>query len=493
MLELEEVREKTDNWGEKMVGKPSPTPHKISIFSLIMISSALVISVRNIPVIAEVGLNMLFFAFIAAVAFLIPVALVSAELATGWPKQGGVYVWVREAFGERWGFLAIWLQWAKMFFGQVIMLSFVAGSLAYVYDPALAQNKVFLLAVILIVYWGATFANLLGMKISGWISTVCIICGVFIPAVLIISFGIVYLLGSNPTNMDLTFTVHNIFPDAEHVSTVTLLAAFIYSFTALEVSAVHANDVENPQRSYPVAIFISGFLMVAVNVLGAMAVGIVVPRDELSLLAGLMEAFDSLFHRYHISWLIPFIGILVGFGAIGQISTWIVGPARGMLVTAQSGNLPPFFHKVNKRNIPTTLLVFQASLVSVSGLLYLFVPGINSYFWMLLDLTILLYLIMYILMFLAAIRLRYKEPDVHRAYKVPGGNIGMWVVVWFGLAASCYTFFVGFFPPEELKVGSVFFYEGFLGGGILIMVAIPMVIYQFRKPGWAVKPDAARS
>ena len=105
-------------------------------------------------------------ALIALVLFLIPSALVFAELATGWPEQGGVYVWVKEAFGERWGFTAIWLQWFQMVIGMVMVLAFIAGSLAFVFNPSLAGNKLFILLIILAVYWGATYLNLRGMKMS---------------------------------------------------------------------------------------------------------------------------------------------------------------------------------------------------------------------------------------------------------------------------------------------------------------------------------------
>ena len=111
-------------------------------------------------------------ALIAVVVFLIPTSLVSAELATGWPKRGGIYAWVKEAFGDRWGFSAIWLQWIQMVFGMVTVLAFIAGSLAYVFAPALRDNGLWILAVVLAVYWGATLVNFRGLKLSGLISTV---------------------------------------------------------------------------------------------------------------------------------------------------------------------------------------------------------------------------------------------------------------------------------------------------------------------------------
>ena len=94
----------------------NPTKRVLGVFTLTMINVAAIQSLRNLPVMAEVGWASVFFYLIAAIGFFIPSALVSAELSTGWPSTGGVYTWVKEAFGPRWGFVAIWLQWITIFF-----------------------------------------------------------------------------------------------------------------------------------------------------------------------------------------------------------------------------------------------------------------------------------------------------------------------------------------------------------------------------------------
>jgi len=458
--------------------------HKLGIFSLVMIAAAFVISVRNLPMMAETGLQMIFFALIAVVTFLLPVALVAAELATGWPKEGGVYVWVKEAFGERWGFVAAWLLWFQMVIGMTGVLSFIGGMIAFVINPALANNKLFLLTIILAVYWGVTLFNLRGMNASSRISTVCFIGGVFVPGVLIILLGIIYLLQGNPIQVNTAITLQNLVPDMRNIHTLVLLFGFIFVFSGMEISAVHAGEVDNPQKNYPLAILLAAILLVSINVIGAMSVAVVVPRSHLSLVSGLMEAFSVFFSKFNLRWMIPIIAFLAGFGATGQVSTWVLGPVKGLLATAKNGDIPPFFQKVNENNIPTRLLMLQAVLVSLFGLAYVIIPNINTAFTMLLALTILLYLGMYVLMFLSAIRLRYKEPDVPRAYRVPGGNIGMWIIAGIGLAASFFTFFIGLFPPSELKISNPADYVKSMVIGIIVMTIIPLVIFQFRKPAW---------
>jgi len=464
--------------------------NKIGPFKLVMISAAFIVSVRNLPMLAETGFRMIFFALIAVAVFLIPTSLVSAELATGWPERGGIYAWVKEAFGDRWGFSAIWLQWIQMVFGMVTVLAFIAGSLAYVFAPGLRNNGLWILLVVMVVYWGATFLNFKGLKLSGLISTVCLIAGVLIPAALIITLGAIYIIEGNATNISFALTAKNLVPKLSDINNITLLAGVIFIFSGMEVSASHAKEVKNPQRNYPLAILITAVLMVVINVLGGLSIAVVVPHQEISLTAGIMEAFKSFFTKFNLRWLVPVLGLLTGVGAIGQVSTWILGPIKGLLATADNGDLPPALQRVNKDGVPTTLLIIQASLVTFFGLLFAVVPGVNAAFIMLLNVLIMLYVLMYIMMFSSAIRLRYSEPDVPRAYKIPGGaRVGMWIIATVGILASLFVLFIGFFPPSQLKIGSVAFYRAFIGISLVVMSAIPFIIYHFRKPSWKVGKD----
>ena len=268
---------------------------KINLFTLVMLSSAFVVSIRNVPTMAESGLHMLFFGGIAALCFFIPAALVSAELATGWPKEGGIYSWIAEAFGRKWGFLASWLQWTNMLLSVISMLYFIGGSLAFVFAPELAQNRGFLIAVLLFVLWGSTFISMQGVKANSLVSTVCFIGGVLIPGLLTIVLGAYYLLKGNPSNLSFSFTMANIFPDFKDIGTLVLILAFTRTFTGIEASANHAGNVLNPKRNFPLSILIVVILGLSTNLLGAVAVAVVVPAENISLIAGIMEAFQVFF------------------------------------------------------------------------------------------------------------------------------------------------------------------------------------------------------
>lgn len=464
--------------------RTSPVSRRVlSVFTLAMINVAIIASLRGLPTMAEYGLTAVFFFVVAALVFLIPTALVSAELATGWPKRGGVYVWVKEALGPRWGFLAIWLQWLQNVIWYPTVLSFAAATFAFLISPALANNKFYALAVILAVYWGATLVNFRGMKTSGWISTAGVIGGTLVPGALIIGLGIAWLALGNPSQVQLSGAAF--VPDLGKMSGVVLAASTLLFFAGMEVSATHAQEVKNPQRDYPKAIFIATLVVLAVFILGTLSIAVVVPGEKISLVAGLMQAFTVFLDKFHLAWLIPVVALLIAVGVFGQISTWIAGPSKGLLAVARQGYLPPFLQRVNRHGVQTPILIVQALIVTALSLVFLLMPTISSSYWILTALTAQLYLVMYVLLFISALRLRYTEPGVARAYKVPGGKLGMWLVTVVAVAAAAFTIAIGYFPPAQLQTGNVFFYDAFLVLGMVIVFAVPLLVYQFRRPGWA--------
>ena len=136
-------------------------------------------------------------------------------------------------------------------------------------------------------------------------------------------------------------------------------------FAGIEVSGVHAREVKNPQKNYPKAIFISGIIVALIFLVGSLSISMIVPLKELSLTAGIMQTFSVVLNSFNMKWMIPIIVLLCAPGMIVQVSSWIAGPSRGLLVTAEHGNLPPFFHKINKNNMPVHIMLFQGLTQSI--------------------------------------------------------------------------------------------------------------------------------
>jgi glutamate:GABA antiporter len=463
---------------EKKVTKHHKT---LSVFTLAMINVAAIGSVKNWPFTAEYGFSSLFYFILAALLFFFPISMVSAELATGWPHHGGVYLWVKEAFGKRWGFLAVWLQWIENVVWYPTVLSFTASTIAYIFAPELASNSTYTLIMVLVLYWGATIANFFGMKTSGHISNLGAICGTFIPGIFIIVLGCFWVFEGNP--LQIAFSWQTLIPDFSF-NNMVLFTGVMLAFAGMEMSSVHALDVKNPQRDYPKAIFLSGFLILGLSILGVLAIAIVVPHEEISFTAGTMQAFTYFLNRYHLDRLIPVIAALMAVGLFGSVSTWIIGPSKGLLAAGWEGNLPPLFHKTNKKHAPVSLMIGQGVIATILSLMFLLMPNVSSGFWILTVLVAQLYLLMYILVFAAGIKLRYSHPHVDRPYRVKGGLVGMWTMGIIGILGSSFALIIGYLPPSQIEVGSATFYTSFLLIGSIVCCLAPFAILFFKKESW---------
>ncbi|MDP8286582.1 MAG: amino acid permease [Candidatus Electryonea clarkiae] len=457
--------------------------HKLGLFKLIMVTLAFIMSIRNLPMLAETGWAQIFYMVVAALIFLIPTALISAELATGWPSAGGVYKWIKLAFGDRAGFIGSWMLWVQMFFGMVMIGSFIAAMLAFIFKPALANNNIYIAAVTIVIYWVATLLNLKGLKSGSLISSVGFLVGVLIPFILILGFGLTYFLGSNPIQLP-KFTWAQAFPNFSSIRNLAFFVGIIFLYSGMEVSSVHANEVKNPQKNYPLAMLIAAILIMAMNIFGAFAIEIAEPRSSINLASGIMQTFKIFFTQQNVSWLIPIVAFMAAVGAFGQLSTWVLGPSTAMLQVAKNGFMPKWWQKTNSAGVPIRFVLVQATMISLVALIYVVVPAVNTGFFMVLILTTVLYAVMYLLLFASGIKLRYKYPDVKRTYRVPGGNIGMWIVGGLGFLAMLFVIFISFFPPSNLKIGSPIFYVLFMVLGLLIFVSLPIIIYARRKPEW---------
>ncbi len=464
--------------------QPLPAKERrfMNVFLLAMMNLAIMTSLRNLPLVAEYGLSSLILYFIVAIAFLFPCALVSAELATGWARTGGVYIWVREAFGPKWGFFAIWMQWVHNVAWYPAIMSFVATTIAFLFTPQIAENKIYVLSVVLVGFWGMTILNLMGLKVSSWFSAFCVIVGTIIPGILILFLGSDLIFSGKP--LQIHFSWDALIPRFNGIEDLVFLAGLVLAFGGLEVNAAHEREVQNPQKNYPRAIMISALISFVLLSLGSLSIAAVIPKSDISLVAGLMDAFTLLLNPFGVSSLISLIAIMIVLGAIGETNAWIIGPVKGLFATSKHGDLPPFFQKVNKRGIPYNLLIFQAIIVSFTSTVILYMPTTGSAFWILSALSVQMYLVMYAFMFLAAIRLRYTHPDIIRPYRIPHKHLGMWLIAGLGFLATIFAFVLAFIPPSQLEIGNIFFYESFLITSLVCMIAIPLLIFKFRKEEW---------
>ena len=453
--------------------------NSMSVTTMALLTVAAVLSLRNLPSEAEYGYSVIFYITMAAICFFVPSALVSAELASSWPQEGGVYLWVKEAFGPKWGFVAVFMQWVENLPWFPAVLTFVASSIAYVFNPEWANNRWFVLITIWVMLWLATFLNFKGMRLSAWLSSSGALAGTLIPGAVIILMATGYLFaGKTP---QITLDASAFIPDLSNWNQLMLLSGMMVALSGMEMSAIHVTEMKNPSRNFPKAIFAACGLVILLSVLGALAIALVIPPSEISLAAGADQAFAAMFKIFRIPWMTPIMCFLLSYGAVTMVVTWVLGPSKGVLEVAKEGYLPKFWQYRNANGMPTNILLIQAAISSVLALVVLFMPTISGAFWVMSALTAQLYMVMYLLMFAAAIKLRYSKPDVERPYKVPGGKFGMWLISGIAFLTSLFAMIVGFIPTSGVREKGtpyVIGYIAFLLIGTLVFILIPLWLYK---------------
>ena len=467
---------------------------KLGVFTLAVMNVAAVVSLRGLPAEAVYGVSSAFYYLFAAVVFLIPTSFVAAELASMYmDKRGGVFRWVGEAYGARFGFLAQFLQWIESTIWYPTVLTFGAVSLAFIgmnptADMGLASNKLFTLVVVLAIYWLATFIAFRGLESVGKISKIGSMVGTIIPAGILIIFGGIYLAMGGKSEMpwDTGF-----FPDLTNFNNVVLAASIFLFYAGMENTGVHIKDIANPTKNYPKAIFIAAIMTVVIFVLGTFALGVIIPAKDINLTQSLLVGFDNYLTHFHLSFLKPVFAVALAFGVLAGVLTWVSGPSKGLLAVGKAGYLPPFLQKTNSRGVQTHILYVQAIIVTLLSLLFVVMPSVQSFYQILSQLTVLLYLVMYLLMFSAAIYLRYSQPKVPRSFRIgKTGNVGIWIVAGLGFCGSLLAFVLSFIPPGQIATGSNTTWYGVLFGGTVLFVVIPFIIYAMRKPSWVSKNPA---
>lgn len=445
---------------------------------MVLLIVAAIDSIRNLPASALFGSQITFFFLFAAIIFLLPVAFAAAELSALFPDKGGVYYWVKEAFGEKMGMLAIWLQWINTMVWYPTILSFIVGTFLYLIHPDIVNNKLFLIAFILILFWGLTFVNLFGIQISAKINSFCALIGTIFPMVLIVVLAGIWIFQGSP--IQFSFTGNGLLPSFTHPQDWATLIAIMSSFLGMELAGVHVSDIKDPQRNFPKALFISAFIILTTMLLGSLSIAVVIPANEINLVSGVMQFFDTFFSNYNLHWPSRVLLILIVIGTTGSTINWLISPAKGLLQAGQYGFLPPFLAKTNQYKVASRILVLQAIFVSLLCLLFFLVPSVNAFYWFLTTLSTELYMIMYVLMFLATLRLHYVIKKRPHTFKIPGKHVGIWIVSILGLFGSLLTIFVGFFPPSHIEIASPFSYMLMIGIGNLVMIAPVSLFYLYK-------------
>ncbi|MDQ8035873.1 MAG: amino acid permease [Pedobacter sp.] len=462
----------------------APGKSYIGVFALAMISVAAVLSLRNYPTMAVYGWSSIAWYLIGTLLFIIPLSLAAAELASGWPEDGGVYVWVKEAFGERWGFVAVWCAFSQNLIWYPTVLSYIAVSFASAIDPSLGANKLYNFVVMLGIFWGTILINLRGTQMTSKLSSVGVIVGTLIPGAFIIILWLVWMgLGKHNA---IPFSTAALIPDLS-LGNLPFVASMVLMFAGIEMCGYYAKDVKNPQKDFPKATFLAAIIIFIMSVVPTLALAWVVPSKEIDLNAGVIQALGVMFDGLNLHWMSPIMAIMLGVGGVALMTAWMVSPALGLGVVAKDGLLPPMWSHYNKQGIPVGVMMLQGVIGSLFTIAYISIPSVNTAYWIMSAMTTEVLVIMYILIFGAVIKLRYSNPDKPRPYRIPGGTAGVWIIGGTGLVALLLAGYFGMLPPSGMDFTTPTIYVTIMILGTVALAFTPFLFLLFRKDSWKEK------
>ncbi len=474
----------------KAAAKPSNGTY-ISLMALVMMNVTIIGSVANDVQQAYYGLSSVTLFIIGALVFFLPTGLVAAELASGWGQRGGIFRWVGEALGPGLAFtclLILWFQTSINFGMGVASASATIGFYTPDWDWAVQfmnnpSNQFFIILAWLAYYWGLTWISTHGVKAFARLTKYGVIIGTFIPLAFIVIFTVVWLAQGNVSNVTPTPEAFNPFSSGFSLTNLALAAGVFFSFAGIDMNAAHIKQLKKPQKEFPLSIFIAMILTLIIFIAGTVCIAIVTPKQDMNLVYGLYQTYKILGATFNCPWIyVAFVW--VGLGAsMASLVTNMAGPSFMLGQAGRSGFLPKILQNSNKHGMPSRLMYLQMAFMTLIAFLCFLIPNIEGFVVLITQAITILYMMYYVLMFVSFLKLRHDQPNRPRLFKVPGGNVGAWLVAGIGLLACVFGIVLAIIPPAQVaeEVGSPVTYVVVILAIIVVTFGICFGVYQASK------------
>ena len=373
---------------------------------------------------AAIGNSQFFWWIFLIIAFLLPYGLVVSELGTTYDDEGGLYDWVRRAFGDRWGSRVSWYYW--------INFPLWMASLAILFPETIALITGFeldllpALAIELAFIWIVVFLSFSKVSDSAWILNLSAVLKVGI-ALLVGGLGIWYALTFGFAN---DMAPETFLPSFD-ANGLTYLSIILFNFMGFEVITTYVGSMENPSRQIPRAIIAGGIAIAALYLFSSFGIGAAIPAEDISLDSGIMDAVGIMAGVG--SALFVVVGIVFLVTLFGNMVSWSFGVNFVAEHAAKKGNMPrPFARESEKNQMPTGAAVINGVVASALVLLapVMELAGFDGFFWIFFSMNIVFLLISYIPIFPAFLKLRRVDAAAPRVFKVPGGRGVLLVATW---------------------------------------------------------------
>ncbi len=449
----------------------------MGFWDVLLFNIATVLGPRWIAAAGHNGTSSISLWVIAALFFFVPGAFVINELSSRFPDEGGLYVWAKEAFGDFHGFVAGWTYWIYTVFYFPGLLLASASMSAYVLGAkgaTLSQDRTFLLVVSLILLFVAVLLNIIGLNIGKWLQNAGGV-GTYLPLLMLVGIALlVYFRHGSVTH----FTWANMMP-TWNWDTVNFWSQIAFAFTGLELVSAMSEEVRDPRRTLPRAVFGAGAMIAFMYIVGTFAILTLVPAAHLDPKSGVFHAITLGSVALKVGFLGILAALLVSVGNAGGVGSTVAGIARVPFVVGIDRYLPAAFGKIHSKwKTPYISILVQAG---ISGAILLLSQiqseTVQSAYQMLIDAAIILYFIPFLYMFAAVIKLstRKERTENSHAVLVPGGKMGLWLSGILGFLVVLVGIFVSLVPPGESA--NKLSFEVRLVGGTLASIFMGLILY----------------
>jgi amino acid transporter len=343
-----------------------------------------------------------------------PAALLTAELASALPQEGGYYVWVRRSMGPFWSFVCGWWTWVYSWVDAAIYPTLFAGYVSSLIvfmgrgSLVTADHPWIQWAVGMVVIVPFTWLNVRGVKIVGKTA-------ILFAALVIAPFILIFALGLPQFLAHPAAAIHPFVPPGQSTASAFDKGLFVvmWNYLGWDSLSTVAEEVENPQKTYPKALAICMPLVIIVYLLPTL-VGLVAYPDYKSWDDG---SWTTVAQHIAGPWLAITVNAIGLISAAGLFMATLLGASRIPFVLAEDGFLPKRITRLHPRyGTPWVAILISAIFYTILSF---------KSFSDLAELDVVVYSAAILIEFAALLMLRYREPDLPRPFKIPGG----WPVV----------------------------------------------------------------
>jgi len=435
---------------------------------MVLFTVSAILLLDTLAATAAIGPQSIFWWLILGLLFFLPFGLISAELGCSYPEQGGIYAWVRDAFGARWGSRVTWSYWVNVAIWMPAIYILFAGVFKQLFYEDLSLISQITLGLILT--WLAVFSNVVAMDVGKWVPNIGAIFKVVIFVIIIV--GAVFHVQDN--GMANSLTLETMSPDWS--SSLQYIPAVIYGMLGFELISSGAEEMKDPSRDVPASILMSGLIILVLYVLGTVAVLAALPTEDVDLVEGLIDTLVLFFGGSTLgNMFVVILGCMALFTFFSNGVTWAMGGNRAAAEAAEEGELPRVFGLISeKRGTPAGAAVMMGVVSSLVLVLYGFLVGSNEdLFWTLFSFSGVIFLWPYIGMVFAFLHMRKKDPHHPRPFKIAGGLVFATVLTWLCALILVLSIILFLYVPGEgvqwpVLIGAV---VALLAGEIAIQLA----------------------